>query len=174
MRRGHSGKSNRAVDPSSLSGFGHGTADIAESKKGSEPAAVAGVCDAEVRRDDLSTILASRLGKVCKCQVGVHCAPATLGRYRRCFRSLSDSTENRRQIRLSGPIFAAFSGSSSTIARRNRQELSTPRRIFASIVHVRQVSSPFLAKATSPQVARFGGESVMVHWLTRSAREGGR
>lgn len=122
MRRGHSGKSNRAVDPSSLSGFGHGTADIAESKKGSEPAAVAGVCDAEVRRDDLSTIFASRLGKVCKCQVGVHCAPATLGRYRRCAGSLLDS-------------------------KGIWQKRSTPSRISASILQARQVPSPLLAEA---------------------------
>ena len=48
---------------------------------------------------------------------------------------------NRLQIRLDGPFFAASLGNSSTIALRNRQKLSSPRRIFASILQVRQAPS---------------------------------
>ena len=48
---------------------------------------------------------------------------------------------NRLQIRLGGPFFAASLGNSSTIAQRNRQKLSSPSRIFASILQVRQAPS---------------------------------
>ena len=48
---------------------------------------------------------------------------------------------NRLQIRLDGPFFAASLGNSSTIALRNRQKLSSPSQIFASILQVRQAPS---------------------------------
>jgi hypothetical protein len=40
---------------------------------------------------------------------------------------------NRLQIRLSGPYFAAFLINGMTIDLQNRQNLSSPSRIFASI-----------------------------------------
>jgi hypothetical protein len=58
-------------------------------------------------------------------------------------RSLSDLKGNRLQIRLDGPFFAASLGNSSTIALRNRQKLSSPSRIFASILQVRQAPGAF-------------------------------
>jgi hypothetical protein len=53
---------------------------------------------------------------------------------------------NRLQIRLDGPFFAASLGNSSTIALRNRQKLSSPSRIFASILQVRQAPPTFLPR----------------------------
>ncbi|HRF53946.1 MAG TPA: DUF3142 domain-containing protein [Aquimonas sp.] len=53
---------------------------------------------------------------------------------------------NRLQIRLDGPFFAASLGNSSTIALRNRQKLSSPSRIFASILQVRQAPRTFLPR----------------------------
>ena len=47
---------------------------------------------------------------------------------------------NRLQIRLAGPYSAAFLGNSSTIALQNRQNLASTRRIFASILQVRQAA----------------------------------
>jgi len=40
---------------------------------------------------------------------------------------------NLLQIRLDGPYFAAFLVNGTTIALQNRQNLSSPSRIFASI-----------------------------------------
>jgi hypothetical protein len=40
---------------------------------------------------------------------------------------------NLLQIRLDGRYFAAFLGNRTTIALQNRQNLSSPSRIFASI-----------------------------------------
>jgi len=40
---------------------------------------------------------------------------------------------NRLQIRLSGPYFAAFLVNRTTIDLQNRQNLSSPSRILASI-----------------------------------------
>jgi hypothetical protein len=40
---------------------------------------------------------------------------------------------NLLQIRLDGPYSAAFLGNRTTIALQNRQNLSSPSRIFASI-----------------------------------------
>jgi len=45
---------------------------------------------------------------------------------------------NLLQIRLDGPYFAAFWGNRTTITLQNRQKLSSPSRIFASISYVRQ------------------------------------
>jgi hypothetical protein len=40
---------------------------------------------------------------------------------------------NLLQIRLDGPYYAAFFGNRTTIALQNRQNLSSPSQIFASI-----------------------------------------
>jgi hypothetical protein len=45
---------------------------------------------------------------------------------------------NRLQIRLGGPYFAAFLVNRMTIDLQNRQNLSSPSRIFASILQGRQ------------------------------------
>ena len=49
---------------------------------------------------------------------------------------------NRLQIRLGGPYFAAFLVNRMTIDLQNRLNLSSPSRILASILQVRQAASP--------------------------------
>ena len=47
---------------------------------------------------------------------------------------------NRLQRRLVGPYFAAFSTNGTTIGLQNRQNLSLPTHIFASILQVRKTA----------------------------------
>ena len=53
---------------------------------------------------------------------------------------------NRLQKRLAGLYFAAFSTNRTTIGLQNRQNLSPPSRIFASILQVRQAASGLIQR----------------------------
>ena len=75
---------------------------------------------------------------------------------------------NRLQIRLDGPFFAASLGNSSTIALRNRQKLSSPSRIFASILQVRQAPRQDRAPCERATAVADQSSSVM-NWRTCAA-----